>query len=131
MAEVRQRRWQFSLAGLLWLMLYVAVLSGLWSNAPQLAVLAAGVAPSFVLSWRLARAIRRRARWQWLAVGLVFSLLISYLVSVGPALAFTQTRPHLDPLFDVVYWPLEKLCAQDVVFRAVNWYLRFWRIAID
>lgn len=131
MVDAHQPRWQFSLGGLLGVMLCVAVLSGLWNIAPQLAVLAAGTAPSFVLLRKLAYAIRRRGRWRWLAVGMVPSLLIFYMVSVGPALALTQTRPHLDPLFDAVYWPLEKLCERDSVFRSVNWYLRYWRIPID
>lgn len=131
MVDVHQPRWQFSLGDLLGLMLCVAVLSGLWNIAPQLAVLAAGTAPSFVLFWRLTYAIRRRGRWRWLAVSMVLSLLTSYVVSVGPALALTQSRPHLDPLFDVVYWPLEKLCERDAVFRGANWYLRYWRIPID
>jgi hypothetical protein len=125
-------RWQFSLRSLLGIMLVVAMLSGLWRIAPQLAVCVAGTVLTAIVSWRLGRAIVARQKSRIAAVLFVASWIAFYCVSVGPALSLTQGAPSWDPVFEFVYAPVEHVYQSKPCFhQAIDWYLHYWRSPID
>lgn len=126
-AAFDRARWQFSLRAVFLLTLAAAALAALGRVAPQLDVLAVGLAAAVwstlgvVRAWRQTRRISAAA---WAALSL--SWCAFYMVSVGPAEVVAQRFEWTLPIVVRVYAPLEWLYGHTPLHDALHWYVQFW-----
>lgn len=126
-AAFERARWQFSLRAVFLLTLAAAALAAIGRVAPQLDVLAVGLAVavwSTLAAMRAWRRTRRISAAAWAVLSLSWCMF--YMVSVGPAAVIALRFEWTFPFLVRVYAPLDWLCDHTPLNDALHWYVQFW-----
>ncbi len=129
----RQPRLQFSLRGLLIVILILAVWLALLRILPHVAIFVLGVTLAAIFTVMVIVVTRRNARWRARVLAWIVAVpcwAIFYVVSVGPAAALLPTLPHeseeiLKKIYGPVIWLHEETPLRSPLEKYVEWWERY------